>query len=77
MHKSACFALLFVSCFLALVQTGCGSDEDPSACDDAWKTWCACPMVSCDGHPTSCTGPDKTWADCINAAADACSATCD
>lgn len=76
MRKSVFAFMLALAGFAVLALPGCGADDEDPACDKAWKTWCACPMVSCDGHPESCTGPDKEWADCINAAANACTATC-
>jgi hypothetical protein len=75
MRKSTLLALAFVSGIIALAP-GCGGGDEETPCDKAWKTWCACPMVNCDGHPESCTGPDLEWAKCVNAASDACSSNC-
>jgi hypothetical protein len=78
MKKLRLSSLFAVGCLLTLVVSGCGSDDDDAGiCGDAFDTWCACPMVSCQGRPTSCTGPDKEWAECINAADDPCTASCD
>jgi hypothetical protein len=74
--KKPALACALSLCVMVLFGAGCGSDDDTEACDKAWAKWCACPMVSCDGHPTSCSGPDKEWADCINAAPDACASSC-
>ena len=76
--KRPFFSSVIAGCFVLMITVaGCGSDDDAGICDDAFDTWCACPMVSCQGRPTSCTGPDKQWAECINAASDPCTASCE
>lgn len=61
---------------VSLSSSACGSEDDSSACDEAFDKFCACPQVTCDGHPESCTGPDKEWAECMLAADDICTAEC-
>lgn len=77
MKKSSFSSLVVLGAFVLLATSGCGGDdEDLEICEKAFDTWCACPLVSCEGRPASCTGPDKEWAECINASADACNSSC-